>query len=271
MCEGNGSYNIRQLQKIELGILLDVAAVCEQEGIPFFLGEGTLLGAVRHQGFIPWDDDVDILMKRPDYERFLQISSARLGSRYMVQHPSTVENYWSPFMKIRLLTPTLFHQTHIAHLTAHNGPYIDIFPLDFLPRDSGLLLFAQSCFIRFLRATLTQKLGIHPADGLKRRCIRIVARFCSAKSIHFLLEKAFHLHGGTVQPYLGNLASYHKYSGQVLPASAYASAVWLPFEGHMLPLPCGYEQILENLYGEYMTLPPPEEHIIKHHFMQSEH
>ena len=93
---------LRTLQLELLNILLDVQKVCEKQRICFYLGEGSLLGAVRHQGFIPWDDDIDILMKREDYERFLSIASEELGDRYVIQHPSTVSAYWSTFLKIRV-------------------------------------------------------------------------------------------------------------------------------------------------------------------------
>ena len=80
---------IHALQDIELEILLDVDRFCRENGITYFLGEGTLLGAIRHHGFIPWDDDVDVIMKRADYERFLQLAPEGLGKQYEVQHPTT--------------------------------------------------------------------------------------------------------------------------------------------------------------------------------------
>ena len=79
--------------ELELGILLDVKRVCEALGIEFFLGEGTLLGAVRHQGFIPWDDDIDLLMRRSEYERFLRRAPPLLAPKYAVQHASTVKGW----------------------------------------------------------------------------------------------------------------------------------------------------------------------------------
>ena len=94
---------LKELQRQELAILLDVQAACNELGIEFFLGEGTLLGAVRHQGFIPWDDDVDLLMKRSEYDRFLRLAPPLLAPKYKVQHSTTVANYWSPVMKVRLV------------------------------------------------------------------------------------------------------------------------------------------------------------------------
>ena len=81
---------IHQLQALELAILKDVAEVCKKHDIKFFLGEGTLLGAIRHKGFIPWDDDVDLIMERSEYERFLKVAQEELGEDYQVQHPTTV-------------------------------------------------------------------------------------------------------------------------------------------------------------------------------------
>ena len=137
---------IHLLQKLELAILKDVATVCEKHNIKFFLGEGTLLGAIRHKGFIPWDDDVDLIMERSEYERFLEVAQKELGDAYQVQHPMTVDNYWSPFIKVRQLTGDLsFRQNHIAHLTDNNGPYIDIFPMEYVPTNKGFKI-KKTCF-----------------------------------------------------------------------------------------------------------------------------
>lgn len=258
---------IRALQQIELGILLDVDAFCSQHNIVYFLGEGTLLGAIRHHGFIPWDDDVDILMKREDYERFLCLAKTGLSPRYEVQHCSTVENYWSPIMKVRLLEHTHgYAQQHIAHLSQHNGPYIDIFPMEYVPCASSFRQRIQSLQIRILRGMLSLKLGLFQPQGAVQHLVRMLSFFFSTAAIHRMLNRTFQRFGSCKTDFIATLSSYHRYSAQTLPSSVFDKQLRMPFEGHHLPVPDGYDLLLTTIYGDYMTPPPKQERMGKHHF-----
>ncbi len=261
------SASLRELQLVELGILLDVQTVCDQLGLRFFLGEGTLLGAVRHEGFIPWDDDVDLFMLRDDYQRFLHEAPRRLGDRYHVQHSSTVPNYWSPVIKVRLVAgQQRFRQTSIAHLTRDNGPLLDIFPLDYVARDRGLLIHLQSAYIRLLRGLLVQKLRTRPANSLLRRAMRLAATVAPASLLHSQLDWAHRFQGPQRRPYLASLATYHSVARQVYSASAFDESAPATFEGHTFPIPAGYDQVLTTTYGDYRQLPPPEQRRHQHEF-----
>lgn len=263
---------IHELQALELAILLDVNEVCKKHNIKFFLGEGTLLGAIRHKGFIPWDDDVDLIMPREEYERFLKVAPEELGEKYEVQHSTTVENYWSPFIKVRSLADdSKFRQGHISHLTDKNGPYIDIFPMEYVPQKKSLKIYKVAFFIRFYRGMLSYKLGLRQPKHFRGELLKLVSRLYSVKAIHNGLDKNFKAFGKGEMPYIATFSSYHPLSCQIVESEAYDKQLDWDFEGYKLPVPNGYDKILTTIYGDYMTPPPEEKRVIKHHFYSGEH
>lgn len=120
---------IKKVQQLELEILREVHRVCTANAIPYYLAYGTMLGAVRHQGFIPWDDDIDILMYRPDYERFKEIARRELRAPYRYMDYHSQKNYVNDFAKV-CDNRTRIKEETIAHLDYELGVYIDVFPLD---------------------------------------------------------------------------------------------------------------------------------------------
>lgn len=263
---------IHKLQALELAILKDVAEVCKKHNIQFFLGEGTLLGAIRHKGFIPWDDDVDLIMERSEYERFLEVAQKELGEDYEVQHPTTVDNYWSPFIKVRKLTGDLsFRQGHIAHLTNNNGPYIDIFPMEYVPKKESFKISKTAFLIRFYRGMLSYKLGLRKPPHFYGKVLKFISNFYSVKAIHKGLQKNFTCFGKGEKEYMATFSSYHPLRCQICKSANYKETLWWDFEDTKMPVPAGYDEILTTIYGDYMTPPPEEKRVIKHHFYSGDH
>ena len=122
----------RFLQTEELSVLNEIKRVCDRNGIKYYITAGTLLGAVRHGGFIPWDDDVDIVMKREDYERFGRICRAELRPGFFYQSEQTERDYPFGFAKVRK-DNTSVREKILDGLEIHKGCYVDIFPLDACP------------------------------------------------------------------------------------------------------------------------------------------
>ncbi len=122
---------LRTIQQIETDVLCEVDRICKKHQIKYVLGFGTLIGAVRHQGFIPWDDDVDICMMRKDYERFKDICKTELNPKYFYQSKDTDPEYYHLFDKIRV-NGTVFKEDLIAEHDIHHGVYIDIYAFFFV-------------------------------------------------------------------------------------------------------------------------------------------
>ena len=146
---------LRRIQQIETDVLCEVDRICQKHQIKYVLGFGTLIGAVRHQGFIPWDDDVDICMMRKDYERFKDICRTELNPKYFYQSKDTDPEYYHLFDKIRV-NGTVFKEDLIAEHDIHHGVYIDIFPMDYVP-DNGFLRCLQFWKFHFFRTGLMAK------------------------------------------------------------------------------------------------------------------
>ena len=132
--KGLSSYEeLRDVQLVELEILIKFAEICEKNNLRYFLDGGTLLGAIRHKGFIPWDDDIDLGMPREDYEKFMEVGQRELGNDYFVQHRATDRNCPFDFMKIRKQN-TVFLEWNKRNIEMHHGIFIDVFPYDKLPQ-----------------------------------------------------------------------------------------------------------------------------------------
>ena len=257
---------LRKLQHVELDILKEVVRICKKNKITFYMAEGSLLGAMRHQGFIPWDDDLDIAMLRSDYEKFLKIAPKEISKKYEIQHQTTIKNYWSPFIKVRYLDNSEYAQKHIAHLTNHNGPLLDIFPIDNVPKENSLKQYIQAFKIKLYRGMLGLKLYRKPKN-LKTYIVWFLAKFYTIKNLHQKLDKTFKKYNNENNPYLVNLASYYNYKKQTFLKDFYGTPRYVKFEDIMVPVPKEAEKILTKIYGEdYTNIPPIEKRITKHHF-----
>src|SRR5699024_7471673 len=126
---GNTGDEIKEVQKDQLDILIEFDRICKKNNIKYQLFAGTLLGAIRHKGFIPWDDDIDVCMLREDYEKFLNICNKDMKNEYFLQTYNSDTNYIMQFAKLRK-NNTIFLERVTANCDIHHGVYIDIFPLD---------------------------------------------------------------------------------------------------------------------------------------------
>lgn len=256
----------RRLQLIELDILKEVDRICKKNHITYYMAEGSLLGTIRHHGFIPWDDDLDIMMLRKDYEKFLEVAPKEINDKYEIQHASTIKKYWSPFIKVRYLNNNEFAQKHIAHLTDHNGPLLDIFPVDNVPEIDSFGQHLQAIKIKLYRGMLGLKLYRKPKK-IKSWIVWFLSHFYSVKKLHKNLDKTFKKYNNKNNKYLVNLASYYNYRKQTFPLKYYGKPKYVKFENMKVPVPKEADKILAKIYGNnYMDIPPLEKRVTKHHF-----
>jgi len=261
---------VQELQAIELELLAELIRICKKHAITFFMAEGSLLGAVRHNGFIPWDDDIDVAMLREDYERFIAVAPGELNAKYVLQHQSVMENYWLPFAKIRLVTDSpKFRQSHIAHLTEHNGPFLDIFPLDTLPKKSSLRQKLMQIRIKFARGMITRKLKCKPHNDPAGAAAYFCSRFFTVAQLHRKLDRLHKRLGNNEDQWVVNWESSYGIARETFPRKAFENTATVPFAHLEVTIPCDYDTVLTTIYGDYMTLPPAQEQVCKHRFNES--
>lgn len=261
---------LRKVQLIQLEILKEVVKVCEQHNIHYFLEGGTLLGAVRHQGFIPLDDDLDIGMLREDYEKFIRIAPSSLSQKYELLNWYTDPGYGLPFCKV-IKRGTVYLEEKASRSSSKNGIYIDIFPYDNFP-DNKISQCHQGLLLMFYRTVLRAKCHYKTWNShgrfyfykwLKNTPFRILSIFFTK---NFLTQKydetaMWFNKKDCSSYYLQGISRYGKF---IFPKECFNKFIPLHFENETFNAPVGYDLYLKIGYGNYMTPPPVQERENRH-------
>ena len=257
---------LRRVQLEQLEILKEIHRVCVENDIPYFLDSGTLIGAVRHNGFIPWDDDLDIGMLRPDYEKFCEIAPKKLNEKYSWQSWKNDKNYALPFGKVRR-NNTVYIEEKAGKLK-NCGFYVDVFPYDNAPANMEERRKLLNKYVFWARCML-MKHGYtpwheHGKTNLKKRLGYMVYQFISL----------FFSHDAIVQKYEGAVLavsdSEDVYEQYVTSDTKYYKKAWLSdvtvgiFEERKFFIPIHAHEILTETYGDYMKLPPEDQRENRH-------
>ncbi len=261
------AYDIRPLQLKILDTLKEVDAVCRRNGLRYYITAGTLLGAVRHKGFIPWDDDLDIAMPRPDYDRLIACSKEWLPQHLELICAENDRDYPFPFAKIQNAATTLIERKHIRYL---GGVYIDVFPLDGVPsgRLRRLWHFAHYQYLKRIVYFVYRdpfKHGRGPSSWLPL----LVQKLYSKESIQKKLRRVM-----TEVPYdsSAEVVDHDDGSKGVMSREIVGAPSPIMFEGAEVYGFAGAHDYLASKYGDYMKIPDLQ-HRRQHnfYFMDLEH
>lgn len=264
-CEQN-KYQYRpgelaRLQQIELEMLIEVDRICKKHNIAYELDGGTLLGAIRHKGFIPWDDDIDIRMMQTEYERFRKACGADLDhERFFLQDYTTDPNYRWGYGKL-LLKNTRFERYHQEMLTMRRGIFLDIFNCVGMP-EQGIKKrwFNFRCFL--LRKAGYAPIGAKYDKNVLYRFLYRVMRLIPLEKIRAGFEKINHEFDGKDTKYVRTPGWYYRQEDQGYLRRWMNERTGVTFEGHVFPAPRDYDGYLKQLYGDdYMTPPPVEKQV----------
>lgn len=256
---------IKKIQEIEMKNLRVITEVCEKLGIEFFLYGGSLIGAVRHKGFIPWDDDLDIGMLRDDYMRFVKEAPYLLPEEYYLQSPYNDKN--SPYFYTKLRLKGTKYIEHCNYkLKIEQGIYVDIYPIDNMPDADDEFLEKYNRFQKNIRLFVWRQTPYsdEPEKTLKRRirntikkcvclCLRLIPHDYFVKKIDGIMTSD----NDKVTTRKGNY-SYFNPTNLFYDIHPYEKGI---FEGVEVNLPKSWDAHLKSRYGDYMELPPEEERL----------
>lgn len=247
----------KEIKEIEHGILKYVAEVCDRNNLRYFLSYGTLLGAIRHKGFIPWDDDIDIAMPRQDYDKLLKILRSSSDSKYKVLIPGEAD-YFYEFAKV-VDTDTEVKELGLEE--SERALWIDIFPLDGLIKEDKL----QTRFLKilhFFRVAAVYK-SMPPSPGWAKVPLFLFWKICRLIGWRYFLKLVINLSQKYKYEdcdYVGYAASYPG-KNKFIPKQFFSEVVEVSFEGKVYKAPKMWDAYLTMLYGDYMTLPDEDKRI----------
>ncbi|MDE7272033.1 MAG: LicD family protein [Lachnospiraceae bacterium] len=235
----------KKIWQKQIAMALEVKRICEKYDIKYFIIWGTLLGAVRHKGYIPWDDDFDIGFLRRDYEMFCNIARKEIKQPFFFQDAMTDPEYFIGYARIRDSRTTGWILQNPSP-KYHNGIFIDLYPFDVLP-ENKYIWKVQSFAIRSILGRLTSK------DNRVYQNYRL-----GYKGLVYLHKLCCIMFNMTSHPKkIGLLYSpYEVENGYWIYAKDVKRTVKLPFENEIFSAPAGYDGILQNVYKNYMKLPP---------------
>lgn len=265
---------LKKVQQAELSILRDFVKLCDEHGLTYFGIAGTGIGALRHKGFIPWDDDIDVAMPRDDFEEFLRIAKKDYNDRYMIMNGLENENY--PLLTTRwMIRGTKFREEPLKDIDCPLGIFLDIYPLDKISNDDRIFhrQARKAFFYSKLLILRSIPFPVLPFKGVKGKIVHVVCAVVHYAMVLFHIPKKW-LYRKCLQ--ISTKYNYLEHTKRIdflCDTTAYMNIhntqgmyplIELDFEDLKLKFPGNIRENLTSAYGDYMQLPPEDKR--KNHF-----
>ena len=248
----------KKLWNVELDIIQEIDRICAKYDIKYCILGGALIGAIRHKGFIPWDDDMDIGMLRKDYEKFISVAQRELEEKFFVQTGINDEDYYDKIIRVRDRNTTGIVRKDL-HSHCNNGVFIEVYPFDSV--NTNIVKYK----IQIFRAKVINAVLHYSVYGQNKRCRAFAAKsICNifgkeelmthlTKILSMYNDKGFEMVDLLLLPYN---CKYKKKDME--------ETIRVPYEYLKLCIPKGYDACLKTTYGDYMKMPPAEQRV-QHH------
>ena len=259
-----------EMRKAQLEMLDTFAEFCDAHGLVYYLSGGTLLGAVRHKGFIPWDDDIDVNMPRPDFEKLLELTDHRLNDHLEIAAPLTKVNHAVSFPRIYDTRYILNSSSKDGKSSYYTNLFVDIFPIEGLPSGMKKIRFhyvlAKSFIIMRKLAYFKGVSGPMRKQKILRYAMYPVAKLTGWNFWNRLLLKLSLKYKYDECELVGVTTGGMHTLEEIIKREGYGKPAKVEFEGKLYNAPANTHKYLSNLYGDYMQLPPEEKRVSHHTF-----
>lgn len=251
---------IVELHKRLLLILDEIDRICRKYNINYFLDSGTAIGAIRHKGFIPWDDDADVGMIRQEYEKFLKVATKELGEAFFLQTRNTDPGYEKYSAKIRL-NNTYFPEPRNENMNIHQGIFVDIFPFDCISDDRNEAI-REIKKARILKKITAIRERWPQNEAFYRKIVRGISKLIPKKYLEDVCIKHFTKYNSDGTNTLVSY-TYKMTTNNILlfDTKDMFPSIDIEFEGRTYMIMNNYDAYLKTMYGDYMTLPPEEKRV----------
>ena len=264
--------NMSEMRSIQLEMLDKLDTVCKKHGIRYYLCGGTLLGAIRHKGYIPWDDDIDINILRPDLDKLLKYTGGTIGDDLYFEKPGDQKGKSLIFYRLFNKRTRLVSRNLKLGTKVDTKIFIDIFPVDALPSSlfitKGIYLWSGLLISLGNMSSVGKVVATSPIKRIAKSIIFPVAKLHTPEEWALITDKYAKKRNYDKAKYIGviNTEASHRFHERILKGE-YEPVIKVDFENRKYPAPLGYDQYLRNLYGDdYMKIPPKEVQVSHHDF-----
>ncbi|MDD6400747.1 MAG: LicD family protein [Lachnospiraceae bacterium] len=261
-CDYVVSRKMKEIWAVELDLLNELLKVCKKYNLKIYADGGTTLGALRHKGYIPWDDDIDMVMLRDDYKRLCEVAESEFSEPYFFQTEQTDEGSLRGHAQLRNSNTTgALEKEADRKLSFNQGIFIDIFPLDAIPDDDDEkdiyfdeLVKAKEKYWKFARWTSRVRDSKNIVKRIIKYCIGSVLKLFIKKNIFFdrfeILEDKYN---STRTKRIGKLCFSPIPEKRIWKRSWFDDVEWMPFEMLEIPVPIGHDEMMDTFFGDWRT------------------
>ena len=250
----------RSVWNVELEMVEIVKTICDRHHLRYFASGGTLLGAVRHRGFIPWDDDIDISMFREDYDKFIAAAKTELPNGFFLQIPETEEDYFYGHAKIRKNNTTAIRYIQYPEKYVHHqGVFIDIFPMDNIPDGKYAYRIHKFIALKIMQTMYYAKYYYRtnkhaPITKIKHRvCMFLLPSNKAIRRVYNIYEKWIKIPNRKITRKVGLTSTFYNIDNiDSWDRELFKTCIVVPFESTSICIPTEFDEILKETYGDYM-------------------